>query len=326
MTAQGGSKPLFIVGLPRSGTTLIRNILNQHDAIALTRYESHFLPRLIVWIEQRGGWPAARDGARDDITSIYLTSTIVQDALRREGFEPSGDWVGQAISQSQSVADLCRRLLEPYTRGGPVAYWGDKTPRYLEHLPLLHRTFPDAKFLQIVRDPRDIAVSELMAWGKSPIRSAARWQEAVSHARVSARDTGADYHEIRFEDLVCEPEGTLRPVCSWLEVDYSDTLTVSVPVSDELGQSRQSQTIVSGVVGARRALVSAKTLRRMESVSAPLCVELGYSTDAISSRLSLFERLLLQAHDAVALMRYYLKTRGVAAGLRAMLTASREGA
>ena len=90
--------------------------------------------------------------------------------------------------------------------------WGDKRPAYLHNVDLLLRLFPDAQFVNIVRDGRDCVASlKEMSWHRKDIyATVASWARAVDDARRAARRLGpSQWHELRYEDLVADPHGKL---------------------------------------------------------------------------------------------------------------------
>jgi hypothetical protein len=113
------------------------------------------------------------------------------------------------------------------TQGKPR--WGDKTPEYVEFMRPIGRTLPEAHFVHVIRDGRDVAVSRIK-WrqqrsGKTPPirRLAKRWQKAITVARKQSKRLN-HYTEVRYEDLVAEPEQALRGICEFIELDFDPAM------------------------------------------------------------------------------------------------------
>jgi hypothetical protein len=113
--------------------------------------------------------------------------------------------------------------------------WGDKRPAYLHNIDILLRLFPDAQFINIVRDGRDCVASlKEMSWHRKDIyATVAAWARAVDDARRAARQLGpSQWHELRYEDLVADPHGKLGELCAYLGEDYDPAMAEPSAVAD----------------------------------------------------------------------------------------------
>ncbi len=164
--------PLFIVGMHRSGTKLLRNLLNQHPQISIPTIESCFIPYLI---NKFGNSPQFEDDNLTDRTS----------------------W--------SEIFEVIFKFYIPQSKNKNVI-WGDKTPQYLPRIKLLKRLYPKAKFIHIIRHPGDYCISAKKAWGKSIYRSANSWRHEIEKAREVGGGLGDDYLEVFYENLVENPE------------------------------------------------------------------------------------------------------------------------
>lgn len=186
-------RPIFIVGCQRSGTTMLRLMLDSHPRISCgpeTRFLVGFAPIF------------AEDWKR----------------LSQYGFEQE-EWV-------RRIRAFYEGIQGDYARSRGKERWADKTPRYALALPLLLKLFPDAQIIHVIRDPRDVAVSHRKRFGYwSCIKSTVKWPRYVGTARSSAEDLPEDaYREVRYESLVATPEGTLRDLLCWLGEDWDDSI------------------------------------------------------------------------------------------------------
>jgi len=193
--------PIFIVGCPRSGTALLRNLLRSHPHLAFPT-ESHFIP---AYYRGYGDPRSAREARRlaESILRLYWVR-IWKLSLR------PGDF-----ADCRSFREVVCRLFETFARQQGKRRWGDKTPHYVAQIPVLLELFPAAKILQIIRDGRDVALS----WLKTRMEprnlyTAARmWRELVRAGReAGARLPRETYLEVRYERLLAEPEQTMREV------------------------------------------------------------------------------------------------------------------
>jgi sulfotransferase family protein len=214
---------LFVVGCPRSGTTLLRRLLDAHPRIAITR-ETHWIPKFA----QRGGGHA---------TPELVAALCGHPRFAKLGL--SRTEVEQLTAGSPSYGTFVAALFDRYGEKAGKPLVGDKTPGYARTIPLLHELFPQARFVHLVRDGRDVCLSALSwerkrasferrftTWADSPVATCALWwRRHVLLGRRAGRELPPGlYYELRYEALVADPEAELRALCAFLDVDYSETM------------------------------------------------------------------------------------------------------
>jgi hypothetical protein len=165
--------------------------------------------------------------------------------------------------------------------------WGDKTPQYVRIMPLLHELFPRARFVHIVRDGRDVALSYLsVPWGPRDIWTAARkWRRDVSAGREAGAALGPDrYLEITYERLVADPRGTLEEVGAFAELPFDEAMLqhhrdadrrLEAPADETRFHAASTRAVTSGLRDWRSQM-SADRVLAFEAVAGPLLSELGY--------------------------------------------------
>jgi hypothetical protein len=206
------SSPTVVLGVSRSGTTLLKAMLDAHSQLAIPS-ESYFLPQL--W--DRHGEQPERDAFVEDLGRL--------ERLREWGVDP--EQVRARLPAQPTFAQAVQSIFQLYAESRGKPRFGEKTPLYMQHLDVLDRAFPDARYVHIVRDGRDAAVS-LLAMTRKPRFNLSRprgigdfavaWQREVRGAQGFGLTH--PYHELRYEDLVEEPESRLREVCAFLELEY----------------------------------------------------------------------------------------------------------
>ncbi len=139
--------------------------------------------------------------------------------------------VKQRLSERppQSPAEAVSRIYEAFADGRPTAVVGDKTPGYVEHLPLLSRTFHGAKFIHVVRHPLDVVASlARQAWGPNdPLASGWLWLRGIRSA-AGASLPPETLLVVRLEDLVEAPTASVARMSAHLGVDaHADMLRFS---------------------------------------------------------------------------------------------------
>ncbi|GGK82897.1 sulfotransferase [Mangrovihabitans endophyticus] len=113
--------------------------------------------------------------------------------------------------------------------------WGDKRPAYAQNLDVILRLFPDAQIINVVRDGRDCVASlKEMSWHKQDLYgTVAIWARAIDEARRAARQLDStQWHQLRYEDLVADPETHLRGVCEFLGEEYDPSMARPNEVAD----------------------------------------------------------------------------------------------
>lgn len=196
----------FVVGLARSGTTLLRMMLDAHSNLAIPP-ETFWVQPLVAY-----RWRGA--------------DAAVEAAVRHrdwEGFNlPADEFASRVRAEdAESFGDVMRVFYRLYAERRGKVRWGDKSPYYCWVMTDLQQHLPEASFIHIVRDGRDAALSLIkQGFGPDSVAEAAeRWRQILESARQQAPDL-CSYHEVRYEDLVRDPVGTLKPLCEVLELDW----------------------------------------------------------------------------------------------------------
>lgn len=207
---QERNEPIFIVGAPRSGTTMLRLMLNAHPRIAIP-FESDFIPKFHKRLGEYGD-------LNDPINVTRLLGDIAaQPFVRRGGLvrDPSS----VLTLHPHSYGELVAAIYEMYADSKGKQRWGDKDPDNAVQLDVLWKLFPGCRFVHIVRDGRGAANSlRRLEWGsRNMIKLARDWSWRVMLAHKMGMMLDPQYYlEIKYEDLVHAPEAVLRSVCEFL--------------------------------------------------------------------------------------------------------------
>lgn len=308
--------PLFIVGRPRSGTKLLRTLLNEHSRIAVPVAETAFVPYAVRTF---GSPPPFTDPGQ---LHAFFTS-FERTLFFRYGVE-LGIILDEAELQRRadvtswpSIVEEILKFYSPKTINDDTI-WGDKSPNYLTEMPLLRSLFPEARFLHIIRDPRDHCLSVVKTWRKNPLRAATMWRLEVGQARSFGRTLGQHYHEVRFEDLITEPESTLQEICGFLGLPFEAAMMDFTRSYEDLGDAAGALRIVGSNVHKYRGAFKPGIVRRIEEITYPVAVELGYELEWAKAYLPQSRLRLAAARltDAAAMTRFYSHESGLGSGLR----------
>jgi hypothetical protein len=273
---------LFIVGCARSGTTLVHRIVDAHPHITITP-EMH-------WITRQFQSPNALV-IPEVVSGLTRHKRFAQFGIPREEFEGLLG-PGEAIPYPTFLG----RLFGLYGRINDKPLVGNKTPAYVRSIPTFHALWPEARFVHIIRDGRDVCLSVLnwkkaertagryASWEEDPVSTTALWWERkVRKAREDGASLGPGlYHETLYEDLVDDPERECERLCGFLGVPYDDAMIrfAEGKTRTDLPNARKTPKkawlpITSGLRKWRTEM-PAKDVERFEAAAGDLLEELGY--------------------------------------------------
>jgi len=206
------AQPVFLVGLPRSGTTLLTAMLGAHPAFACGPETAFFmrLPRDTSKLVDPAHWP--------DRAVEHLASNQRRGVPFYELYGLDRAQVHAALAQREpSVGAMLESVISTYAFVAGKPRWAEKSPRHILFLPRLRSAFPEAPVVRIVRDPRDVALSVMRA----PFGGSSLIVNLYECARLSARtepiiERDRRLMTLRFEDLVADPEPELRRLCDFV--------------------------------------------------------------------------------------------------------------
>jgi hypothetical protein len=214
-------KPIFIGGLQRSGTSLMRAILGSHPSLAI--YKSD-LPLWTKFYKHNKDLDLNNLDARKQ-----LLDQIVSDrkSLKIIGLTFNAEEILETLNDEPNVTFgvLFQHLLRQYAKLIGRPRWGLKTPHNEFWGDAIFAAYPDAKMIHLIRDPRDVAVSvESRGWDKPLEKTCRKWQKSAQLAKINAQKYAGSYMVVRYEDLVRDPESIIQQVCQVVELDYTPDL------------------------------------------------------------------------------------------------------
>jgi hypothetical protein len=289
----------FVVGAPRSGTTLLRLMLDAHPDLAIPP-ETYFVPkaakqwRRIERLRNRSANPRERFYEAVTGHTRWPDFHMDADVFRRRLEEERPQEVGEAV----------RIFYRLYAERAGKPRWGDKTPFYVRRMAIIQEILPEARFIHIIRDGRDLTLSIKGLWfGPNSIDEAAEfWISRIEEGREQAPSL-AHYMELRYEDLLEQPEIELRRICEFVDLPFEEQmlhyhehvderLAPEVPPEEIAPDGRvvstaERQAIMARVskppdktrIGRYRSEMPVEDRERFESIAGPLLQELGYPLD-----------------------------------------------
>lgn len=221
--------PVFIVGCPRSGTSFLYHLLLSAGGFA----RFHTQMNVFDVLEPIFG----------NLSSPANKKKMMKEWLRSKAFAVSGldaqEVEAQVMANCRNGSDFMRIVMDSVARKQGVDRWIDSTPTNVPHMLRIARDFPDAQFIHIIRDARDVALSldkrswsRPLPWDKSRSLLAAGlyWEWIVRKGRKNGAGLDRRYMEARYEDLVERPEPALKQIGEFLQhdLDYSHIQETSV--------------------------------------------------------------------------------------------------
>lgn len=307
---------VFLVGAPRSGTKLLRHLLDQNPKISMTTNETEFLPYLIRYVED-GGFNRPEGFQR---FVKYLAYEDYFAHRKSEGYGETDFDAWHARCQGYSVSEVFSAFLIGDVDGADNAsILGDKSPGYVRILPQILKEFPNAKILHIMRDPRSQVGSLRTTFGKPIRESAVAWCNAVDQVENLRNTCGDRILQLRYEDLTEVPEFWLRRICQFLRVPYH---TDMLKVDKELERARpgnKPKRLRKAELKAYEHYLSLNEVKLVEAICKYAMVRNGYapSGDApVPAQISPLKARLSRSSGHVHLAILTVKRHGWAALIR----------
>ena len=311
--------PVFVVGCARSGTTLLYHTLVSSGGFADYRAETHFYDMVLP-----------RYGSLEQASSrVKLLDEWLESRQARTTELTAADLRSDVVHHCRTGGDILNLVMGKVAESQGVTRWAECTPLHLLYMDRIKSDLPEARFIHILRDGRDVALSmSRVGWvnplwwdrGRELLVAAWEWEWRVKTGREIGRTLGDDYIEVRFEDLVNEPERTLQALEPFVKhpLDYRTILENAVgTVARPNTAFRESDADSPGdgsfnPVQRWKRSCSKRDLAHMEATVGSTLSALDYPTTTTvassqsDARLLKFRKRLYQAYRS---SRQWLKDR-----------------
>jgi len=280
-------QPIFILGAPRSGTTFLASLLGKTEYGH--PFETHFITKYYKLLANYG-----------DLSNFENFSNLLKNILAER---PVQQWeldldikyffgtLAQPIQYASIVDRLC--LMASQKRG--FESWGDKTPNYLGDLNIIYELFPNSKYIYIVRDGRDVALSlHEKDWGPNNIYySALYWHFLNSHnIAMDTLSSSGNILILKYEDLLDDVESNIQRIYSFIGISYHQN-----EISDLL------TTVKKGNYNKWKKTMSSHQIKIFDSIAANTLQKFGYETSVSQRSIPIYWRALYAIHH------YYFRAR-----------------
>jgi Sulfotransferase family len=279
--------PVFVLGCGRSGTTLLYHMLLSAGGFAVYRAESN----AINLLEPRFGNLSLKRN-KERLMRAWLASKLFE----RSGLD-ARSITAKVMEECRNGGDFLRIVMEEIAHSQGVERWAECTPEHLLHLPRIKQTIPDALIIHIIRDGRDVALSNAKqgyvtraAWDRSPsvLACGLYWEWIVRRGRAAGSRLGADYLEVRFEDLITNPRAVLARVGAFIgqDLDYDRIRQVGIgSVSEPNTSFKDGADGEFNPVGRWKNAFTPEMVVSFEAMVGGLLQELGYELGTQDSKL-----------------------------------------
>lgn len=273
--------PIFLIGMRRSGTSLIRACLSKHSHIAIPpKGELHFFAR---WINKYG------DISQPENLENFANAFFSYKKFRQIGIS-SDNVLTRFKSSELSYKSFFTSVMEEYAHKHKKVRWGEKSTTHIEHLNLMLQCYPDAKYILIVRDPRDTYLSYKnynnwqqrktipKDWKLKAKQWALEWHNNYINALKFFLNNQNKFYFYRHEFLITNPEAELKKLLNFLEEPFeSECLNISdVKWEQNSSFGDKFSVINSNSVGRWQEQISTNELTDIEGICGDLMLMFGY--------------------------------------------------
>jgi hypothetical protein len=236
----------FVVGTGRSGTTLVRMMLDAHPQLAVPP-ETHFVSAVVK-----------RSGRLRFNAKVAVQTIVMHQRWNDFGLSPDDLLARFEAIEPFNTTDALRSFYGLYAEHHDKSRWGDKTPRYLDEMRRIQEVLPEVRFIHVIRDGRDVSLSFMrVGWGHATLGAGARmWRDRIHNARRVASSID-HYMEVRYEDLILDIEPTLRRVAEFIELPWDDAM---LAYHERAGERLQE---IAGALPATKSRPSREAGERM---------------------------------------------------------------
>jgi hypothetical protein len=313
--------PLFVVGMSRSGTSLLREVLNRNPEVGFPYHESHFIPYIIHRFRDKA-FPLNQQQMKE-------FRNIVKESNFYGNFQAQG-WLLRdselyEMLRSGSLAETIENIIKffiPHNIKKTDFIWGDKSPNNLLSIGLLKDFFPKAQFIHIIRDPRERVLSAHKAWGADLYIAAERWRHGIQTARQLGQQLGDDYLEVFYEKFTGAPTKEIIKLCNFLGISYDKAMIeLKRPFEKHTAidsATRRATRIISGNTEKYMNELKPKQIRRIDEIVFPIA-RLDYcpmNSETTHIPLKGTEKMAGHLTDSFNTIIWHFRRFGIARGLK----------
>ncbi len=285
-------KSIFILGCPRSGTTLLASLLNNTGNGRPV--ETHFITKYFKKLESYGDISVKKN------FSVLMKDILAERPVMQWNLSINVDEFYDELNNNFSYNHIVDQLCMKMARKKGFEAWGDKTPHYLRDIGILFKLFPDSKYIYIVRDGRDVALSLLeKPWGPNNIFTCAEvWRKYnAPNEIIEGMKQRNRLYFIRYEDLLDNAARIVPDIYKFLDEEYNES-----KMRDLIGRIRK------GNYGKWKSKMNTRQIKLFESVAANTLERFGYETSYEESDIGGLTKAVFNSHELFMRAKFLFKT------------------
>jgi len=306
---ENNNSPIFIVGAARSGTTLLQYMLRSHPDISLPTAESHFFIPFYKKrnsfgdLEKEGNiqllleeiYQSKQSFFDNDVHGIKFDAKVLAKTFHQQKISTLPEIISGIFLENAHAEDKKR--------------WGDKTPYYILHLDTILEMFPDAQIIHLIRDGRDCAISMLeRKWDLkifNTYHAAYIWDRYVTKGKNFGSKHPESYFEIRYEDILNQPEASIKRLCDFLKIEFNDSV-INFKKSDGSGKTALlTKPLKKSNQAKWKSKMTKKQLAIFESLAGNTLKSSGYELTSNSPSINKWNWFINEVH--IKLCYFYSK-------------------
>lgn len=309
-----GLRVIFIVGSSRSGTTMTARLIGTNPAVFALN-ELHFFEQ--EWQESDAGHKIGAGAARDLLLKLFSTQRdgyFFRHLNERYAAEAASLMARHGVQDgTHEKNEIFSMFVQHEARRVGKSRWCEQTPRNIYYVDAIHRLFPDARFVHVLRDPRDVLLSQKNRWKRRKFNTESRlplhvtvrqwlnyhpitilklWVGATHRAAAYAKQP--NFRVVKYEDLLARPEQTVRDLCAFLGLTYNGEMLDVPQVGSSLGLDRPEARGMnaSKIGGWRKGGLSAAEVHLCERIAGPLMRAFGYEVSGVKPGMAVLGHYL----------------------------------
>ena len=298
---ENSERPVFIASSPRSGSTLLRLILDAHPRLAVPppAWLTHFIyPYLFSY----------GDLSLEANLTEMIEDSLATPTIREWPISPTPEEVRDEMKES-TFAEMYAAFHRFYAKSQGKERWGEKTPRVSFYMEDLKSMYPGAQFVHIIRDGRDVAIdiADSVLWPNNLYAAAGLWRDFVRAVGDSVKKLGPEScFLVRYEELCAEPELVLMKLCAFLGEDFSPAMLAHHETSSTKQwakapvHAKTARPITTDFVGMYKHRLPKTDVGVIEGLIGETLCEFDYTLEGSPDHLSLREKRQLIENDTIS--------------------------
>lgn len=312
------ARPIFIVGYMHTGTTLVRKIIGRHSEVYIIRAETMFFDQLENSLSNRFG-DLSDDVTHEEYVRYLIRKTTfdwppvtqAEAGYESQQFQPDEALIREIVAATRKTNDYTTIFAHVFNHIATAAgksHWLEKTPSHIFWIDRILAAMPDARIIEMVRDPRDILASKMVRknsdWadrygeyvgsqmkiigGWDPLRDSLAWRAAVRAGDEAIRKYPNSIRRVRYRDLASNPESQVRQLCDYLGLAF-EPFMLEVGWSNTTVQdgAKQEKGIGRGAIGKWRQVLPADAAILCQMINRKEMESLGFELQDESWRARL---------------------------------------